>query len=138
MGYCILVTNDTEEIIANDLLKIRLNKKIWPIYKRTPFKKKIKKNFKILFYIAGKNHLKQNIVASAVIDSVNYNFDYEDKIFCELRLEEINFFNNPVDIKLEVQKLDFIKNKYCYGLSFVGGCNIIEKKDYDTVISLSK
>ena len=137
MGYCVLVTNDTEDNIAYDVLKIRLNDKLWPIYIRTPFKKKLVVNYKVLFYVAGKNKMKQNIVASSIISDINYDFD-DKKIFCELKLEEINFFKNPVDIKLVAQKLDFIKNKYFYGLSFVGGCNIIEKKDYDSIINLSK
>ena len=90
MGYCVSVTNDTEDNIAYDVLKIRLNDKLWPIYIRTPFKKKLVVNYKVLFYVAGKNKLKQNIVASSIISDINYDFD-DKKIFCELKLEEINF-----------------------------------------------
>ena len=67
--YC-LTTSDFEDQSAFDILKKRLNDKRYPLYKKTPFLDKIKKNDNVLFYVAGKNHKAQNFTGTAIIEDI--------------------------------------------------------------------
>ena len=67
--YC-LGTSDTTAENAIDILKRRLDEKKYPLYKKTPFLKDIKKDDEVVFYVAGKKNKSQNFIAFSHIKSV--------------------------------------------------------------------
>ena len=59
--YC-LGTSDTTTENAIDILKRRLHEKKYPLYKKTPFLKDIKKDDEVVFYVAGKKNKSQKFI----------------------------------------------------------------------------
>ena len=50
-----------------EIFKERIKNNMWPIYNKTPQLINIKKDKKVLFYIAGTNNFAQNFIANALI-----------------------------------------------------------------------
>ena len=53
-----------------EIFKERIKNNMWPIYNKTPQLINIKKDKKVLFYIAGTNNFAQNFIANALIEEV--------------------------------------------------------------------
>ena len=137
--YC-LGTSDSQNKIAIDILKIRLEEKKYPLYQKTPFLHEVKKKDEVIFYIAGKNTFSQNFFGSAIIENTE-NTEKEtvdpDKnkhvVIKNLILRSINIFKTPIPIKLHIKELEFIKNKKNYGISFMGGVSKITQNDFNLI-----
>ena len=67
--YC-LGTSDSTTENAIDILKRRLNEKKYPLYKKTPFLKDVKKDDEVVFYVAGRKNKSQNFIGCSLIKSV--------------------------------------------------------------------
>jgi hypothetical protein len=138
--YC-LITSDFENQSAFDIIKKRLNNKRYPLYKKTPFLDKVKKNDNVLFYVAGKNHKAQNFIGSAIIEDL----EIPEKVLTDaennkavaklLVLNNINIFEISVPIRPIISQLEFIINKYNFGVSLVGGVSKITKNDFNLIIN---
>ncbi len=68
MNFC-FISSDAE-IPAYEKFELLTKNKIWPIFRRTNHRPKLKPNSKIVFYIAGTNIFSQNFVGSAKIDKI--------------------------------------------------------------------
>jgi predicted RNA-binding protein len=145
MNFCFICSDSSIDVAWNVFLE-RINQKKWPIYDKTRNKELIKKNDRIIFYIAGKNEFAKNFVGSAEVEgSINMNSSSEEKRFIEkksyiyeyIKLENIKKFEKKINIYSVLNKLNFIKYKANYGLNLQGGCNVIDDKDYDLIIQQS-
>jgi hypothetical protein len=138
--YC-LTTSDFEDQSAFDILKKRLNNKRYPLYKKTPFLDKIKKNDNVLFYVAGKNHKAQNFIGTAIIEDLEISEQVltdaeKNKAIAKLLvLNNIKVFENSVPIRPIISQLEFIINKYNFGLSLIGGVSKITENDFNLIIN---
>jgi len=141
----LLVSNDAE-MVAYEIFKERIKSNTWPIYLGTKFGRYLKKNIKVIFYIAGQDKKAQNFVASAkiknVIDKKITEFDLHkkfSKVICNLEFEDINLFENDVNIKKHIDNLTFIKteNKRYFGLYLQGGVCRIDKQSFNYILKHS-
>lgn len=139
MNFCFICSDNTTDTAWNIFVD-RISQKKWPIYDKTRNKELIKKEDKIIFYIAGKNEFSKNFVGSAKVDgslkidssSLEERFiEKKSYIYEYIKLKNIEKFEKKINIYSVLNKLDFIKYKTNYGLSLQGGCNIINDKDYD-------
>jgi hypothetical protein len=122
--YC-LGTSDSTTENAIDILKRRLDEKKYPLYKKTPFLKDIKKDDEVVFYVAGKKNKSQNFIAFSHIKSVETPNELlidpdKNKYVLEkyLLFENITLLKTPIHIKAIINQLEFIKNKTNISLSF--------------------
>jgi predicted RNA-binding protein len=101
----------------------------------------LKENDQIIFYIAGSSINRQTFVGNAMVEKVNLtknNFivdpdDVKKQISSIIDLKNINIFKKPVGVKELIEKLDFIKNKYNWGMFFHGGIREINQKDFELI-----
>ena len=68
-NYLIFISSDGKRE-GYEIFKERIKNNMWPIYNKTPQLINIKKDKKVLFYIAGTNNFAQNFIANALIDEV--------------------------------------------------------------------
>ena len=144
-NYLIFISSDGRRE-GYEIFKERINNNLWPIYKKTPQLINIEKDKKILFYIAGTNTLCQNFVASTsikeIIDLKSISSDPTQEfrqVLFNVRFNEINHFQKPVNIKNHINNLSFIeeeKRKY-YGLYLQGGVCKINEQTYEYIINKS-
>ena len=144
-NYLIFISSDGRRN-GYEIFKHRIKDNLWPIYKKTPQLVNIKKDKKILFYIAGTNNYCQNFVASTsvkeIMDLKNIESDPNQElrqVLFNVSFNKINFFEKPINIKNHINNLSFIeeeKRKY-YGLYLQGGVCKINKQTYDYVINQS-
>ena len=92
----IFTINDTQKEF-----KDRLAKKRWPVYEKTMYADKLKKEDKILFYLAGTDMHK--FAGSAVVDSFS-----EDKKGRFVKIDSIQVWKKPVEIKKIMENLRII------------------------------
>ena len=139
--YLILISSDAKKN-GYEICKDRIFENLWPIYKKTPQLKNIKANNKVLFYIAGNYEYSQHFVGSANISSVEElnNFESDPRrelkqVICYLTFNKIKLYKHPVNIKLHLKKLKFIKKDRIekYGLYFQGGICKIDKDSFDYI-----
>lgn len=139
MNFCFICSDGITDSAWNIFLD-RINQKKWPIYDKTRNKELIKKDHKIIFYIAGKNKFSKNFVGSAKVEfslkidssSLEERFiENKSYIYEYIKLKNIEKFKKKISIYSVLNELDFIKYKAKFGLSLQGGCNIMTDKDYD-------
>jgi predicted RNA-binding protein len=134
MQYFCLITSDQDSVAAYEVLKKRLSKSEWFLYKNTLNKEKVKIDDKVIFYTAGKNKMAQHFVARAAIDQLDKTLDDNNKINeIHIKLKDIKLFENPVLVDLLINNLDFIKHKNNLGVNLQGGCRIISENDYNLI-----
>ena len=144
-NYLIFISSDGRRE-GYEIFKERIKNNLWPIYKKTPQLINIEKDKQILFYIAGTNTLCQNFVASTSIKEIidlksissDPNQEFRQVVF-NVRFNEINYFQKPVNIKNHINNLSFIeeeKRKY-YGLYLQGGVCKINEQTYEYIINKS-
>lgn len=143
--YILLIANDAEKI-GYEIFKDRININLWPIYLRTKLNKYLKKDIKVIFYIAGENQKSQSFVASAkiseTIDKDKLEYDPNKKfaqVIYYLKFENINIFQKDVKIKEHFDNLTFIKTerKRYFGLYLQGGISQIDEEFYNYIIKKS-
>lgn len=139
MNFCFICSDGATDSAWNIFLD-RISQKKWPIYDKTRNKELIKKDHKIIFYIAGKNEFSKNFVGSAKVEcSLKIDSSSLEERFIEnksfiyeyIKLKNIEKFKKKISIYSVLNELDFIKYKAKFGLSLQGGCNIMNDKDYD-------
>ena len=121
------------------------NNNLWPIYKKTPQLINIEKDKKFIFN-SGTNTLCQNFVASTSIKEIidlksissDPNQEFRQVLF-NVRFNEINYFQKPVNIKNHINNLSFIEEekKRYYGLYLQGGVCKINEQTYEYIINKS-
>jgi predicted RNA-binding protein len=139
-GYYCFITSDNQGVAYNIFLK-RIKEKKWVTYLKTLNYSSLKENDQIIFYIAGSSINRQTFVGNAMVEKVNLtknNFivdpdDVKKQISSIIDLKNINIFKKPVGVKELIEKLDFIKNKYNWGMFFHGGIREMNKKDYELI-----
>lgn len=136
VNYYCLITSDFEEKSAIEILTKRLDKKKYPLYKMTPFLKEIKKDDKVIFYLAGKKNKAQNFIGNAVVESIEISTELDidteknKQVYKILLLKNIKIFETSISIRSIVHKLEFIVNKYNFGLNLIGGAVKITENDF--------
>jgi len=153
MNFC-FISSDAE-IPAYEKFKLLTKNKIWPIFRRTNHRPKLKPNSNIIFYIAGTNIFSQNFVGSAKIDKIKIIEDStaieesdtinkisktilkNKELHMIITLKEVLDFKNKVSIKNIMHELNFIAKKSHYGIYFQSGVNVMDENDYQTIIRSS-
>ena len=153
MNFC-FISSDAE-ISAFEKFDLLTKNKIWPIFKRTNHRPKLKPNSKIIFYIAGTNTFSQNFVGTAKIDKIKIIEDStaieesdtinkisrtilkNKELHMLITLKEVLNFKNKVSIKSIMHELNFILKKSHYGIYFQSGVNVMDETDYQTIIRSS-
>jgi len=139
MQYFCLITSDQDSTSAYEVLKQRLNKSEWFLYKNTMNKEKVEINDHVIFYTAGTFKMSQHFVARATIDQLDKTLGDNNKIDeIHIKLKDVEFFDNPVLIDLLKNNLDFIKHKNNLGANLQGGCRIISENDYNLILNSNK
>ena len=144
-NYYILVASTADgingkRISSYDMMRHRLDKNSWPMFKGTSHMKKIEIGDKVVFYLAGNTKSSQNFVSSAEIQNiVNWDFrdgilDVEDALTPNpeiiLKLRNITLFPKAISIRPLVKNLNFIKKPDFWGLYMQSGCISITEKDF--------
>lgn len=137
--YC-LGTSDSTTENAVDILKRRLDEKKYPLYKKTPFHKDVKKDDGVVFYVAGRKNKSQNFIGYSLIKSVEIPNETlidpdKNKYVLEkyLLFENIILFKAPIHIKAIINQLEFIKNKTNFGVYLMGGVSKISESDFNLI-----
>lgn len=137
--YC-LGTSDSTTENAVDILKRRLDEKKYPLYKKTPFHKDVKKDDGVVFYVAGRKNKSQNFIGYSLIKSVEIPNETlidpdKNKYVLEkyLLFENIILFKTPIHIKAIINQLEFIKNKNNFGVYLMGGVSKITEGDFNLI-----
>ena len=119
--------------------KDRIKNDLWPIYSKTNQFRKVYKGVEIIFYIAGNGESSQNFVGSATVNEVTDKFEKLDinssNVKFYAKFNNVKQFKNSVYIKDILNKLDFIKIKEKYGLTFQGGVTEVDKKSYNLIMN---
>ena len=154
MYFCFICSD--AEISAYDKFKLLTKYNIWPIFKRTNHRPKLKINSKVVFYIAGNGVNSQKFVGKATISNIKFIEDHTvideqeminkiNKTILEnkelnilLKLKDISFFKNNISVKSIMHELNFIKKKSHYGIYFQSGVNVINEEDFNTIIRASE
>jgi predicted RNA-binding protein len=140
---------DIGKLPARIVLKQRLDQNLWPIYKHTRNRNRLKKNDKLIFYLsAGGTNLKNSKIqqcffaeatSSSTVQHVNFHQPETWDIHCPdkgIQLKEAKYFIRPVYVKTIFEELFFIKNPQKYGAYLQGGCRNISEDDYNLIVSL--
>ena len=132
--------NSGKRISSHDILRHRLNKKSWPLFKGTSKRNKIKPDDKVVFYLAGPRKGSQSFAATAEIEEIfewNYGsetIDMEDALTPNpsnvLKLKNINVFSEPISIRPKIKKLNFIKKPEIWQIYMQSGCISLTEKDF--------
>jgi predicted RNA-binding protein len=110
----------------------RIKTKRWDLYKRTSHRLNIRKEDKILFYLA--RYPRRKFVANAVLSS---KVREEDEEF-SVGLNKIKIWKRQIPIRPLIESLEFIKNKNKWGGYMQGGIVKITKKDFDKILKTEK
>ena len=153
MYFCF--TSSDAEIPAYEKFLMLTTLKVWPIFKRTNHRPKLKIDSNIIFYIAGANVNSQRFVGTAKISKIQVINDHttidESDVIKKisktilnnknldmiLSLKDISYFKNKVQIKDIIDKLSFIVKKSHYGIYFQSGVSLINNNDFETIINSS-
>lgn len=139
--FLMIVTDGAAKHSAFDVANRRLDQGLWPIYKGTRNRRAISPGDTILIYLGGSKAWSQSIIASARIKAVDEGgrralpaIDKEEaqteQPFKTLRLEQIDYFDEPLDIRPFVGKLTFLPNSPKWGAVLVGGCRKMTREDF--------
>ena len=142
----ILVCGDADSIrgkvMAFDVAKARLRKKLWPIFTGTRNRKAIQKGDTCFIYLAGLGEHSQHIFAkTSVIEKLDWyhskdNIDDQDLLInipdMALRFEDVEMIE-PVPIRKLLSKLSFIPDSPRWGSTFQGGCRKLNQDDADLI-----
>jgi len=114
----------------NDMLGRIESSEKWPIGKKTVHRKELCKGDKVLFYQGGEQGRK--IVGTC--DLCSGLVEDRDGMFDYVKVENFEFWKEPVDIKRVLRKLSFVKDPKRWGFNFKGGVVKISEKDYRKIL----
>ena len=137
--YCFITSDNNES--AYDIFLKRIKEKKWVTYLKTLKYSSLKENDEIIFYIAGSSINRQTFVGTAMIEKVNLTKNnpavdpdnIKKEITSIIDFKNINIFKNPIKVQDLIERLEFIKNKYNWGMFFHGGIREINKKDFELI-----
>lgn len=148
MSKFLLVTSDSEAlngkiVPAYDIALARLKNNIWPLYANTKNKNYIQKGHFCLFYLGGDKKYKQTVIAKAKVKEIRpfKKTDTVDEFVINdmperiIVLEDSEVFEKPIQFKLLILDLKFIKKMKHWGLMMMGGCRAIPDEDYELILS---
>ena len=146
-NYWIFIVTDHKKedinLTVENIFHKRMNDRFWGLGESTPNRSKLKKGDKVVFYLGNpikafggnvvlKNdsyELNQNEKQKYSHESTFYDTDYG------VNLEEINIWENKIQVENIVSDLSFIQNKSYWYTYFQGGVRGISEEDYNTIIS---
>ena len=146
MSFYIFVNSDSydfnEKRVRSPVLSsYRLEKKIYPLYFRTRFKKKLRSNDSFIFYLAGTpvSETKKFVGYGKIKEIISDKNYTEDSIHLSQPIEKIVILKSVVTNKTasiyEIKdKLSFITKKKKWGPSMQGGVLQITENDYDLIV----
>jgi hypothetical protein len=135
-NFYLMIASDTEDLNGRrvDSLTMvlrRLSINVWPLYRQTPFKKKLKHGDKLLFYTAGRGKNRTSVIGSAYITEIvdnNYSCFWEqvDKALTPeptqlVLLNTTQIYANPKSIIEIRKKISFIGDYPKWGVYMQGG-----------------
>jgi len=135
-------TPDGKYMEATESAMALLNARIWPLFKQTPCKNRVKPGQKILVYLAGPDADCQQVIASVTIDSIAEWSERQHRKQCPILLEDIPslvlnlsdicIFDTPIRVKEHLHHLDLVpqKNPKKWGAALVGGMKTLTLNDY--------
>ena len=126
--YWLFVINNTLEEFRN-----RIEKKSWPIYKRTPNRGNLWPGDFVVFYKAGKD-------GKRFLGKANLNSEAEkfNSLNYAVKLKNITTWKKGVEITEILDDLLFIGNPKLWGNYLQGGVRRITERDYNTITSKSR
>jgi len=74
----LMVAADVEDmegrpVLASEVVKYRLHRKVWPLYKNTPNRKAMSTGDKLAFYIAGQGAGSRHIIATGSVIGIDHS-----------------------------------------------------------------
>ena len=73
-NYLCFITTDAEKE-AMEIYEDRIKNNLWPIYHRTNQFRKVLKNVKVIFYLAGNGNSAQHFIGTATIEKIIEKFE---------------------------------------------------------------
>ena len=141
----LLVTRDPMDLSertgsAIDLVKLRLERAIWPIYSRTPNRARLAAEDRLAFYVGGSKELSGHIVATGSIRSVKQpqalTLETDPGYLTEpasvlLQLTDITCLKHPINLKDQIARLSICPaNPKSWGSALMGGCRALPREDW--------
>ena len=111
----------------------RIKDKQWAIYKRTPSRRSLRENDRIVFYKAGKDG--QVFLGTARLTSYARKVNV---ITYKVGLKNIKIWKKGAHIRKLADKLEIIKNPALWSNYIQGGVRRLSDKDYDLIKSNSR
>lgn len=144
MNYWIFVANywklsDSQWVDSREIIRTRAGDKFWGLGERTPNRKALAKEDRIVFYAGGGDS--QVFMATATLASASYELTTEQNEFVshgreEFRtqygvdLEDVELWSVPKSARDLVPHLSFIQNKEFWGTYLQGGVRSLSPADY--------
>lgn len=142
-----IVSGGTEH--AWYLVEARLKRGLWPIYVNTRNRRRLEAGKHLAFYVGGQGKHFGEIVATAVIRSVErwslskgavdpekYLTAFADQV---LRLESVIYLDQPVRLKNRVSVTSFAPtNMFRWGVVLMGGCRALTRRDWNLLVAPPK
>ena len=139
--YLCFTTTDSEKE-AMEIYEDRVKNNLWPIYHRTNQFRKVLKDVKVIFYLAGNGSSSQHFIGTATIEKIIEKFEdlnvNTSNVKFFVKFKDIKKFENFIFIKDVLNELDFINIKEKYGLTFQGGVTEVDEKSYELIVKKDK
>lgn len=136
---------DLHRLTAYESALMLLCSALWPLWTGTRCKHMVKAGHDVLIYIAGSEEKSKCVIASARVKNTelwsntkhknNYPLLIDGIPEKVLLLENINLFNEPVDVKKKLDTLTFMPvNKKKWGVAMMGGMRSLLTIDYNELV----
>ncbi|MBN1328664.1 MAG: EVE domain-containing protein [Candidatus Heimdallarchaeota archaeon] len=146
MNYWIFIVTSQKTIEgifeAEKILKQRMEDGFWGLGEKTPHRRNLEKNDKVIFYIGNP---KKEFAVSASLASKSFSLTNNQKENYShglqfykpeygVLLKDIKFLNPTRSIYNLISDLEFIENKQYWGIYFQGGVKQISEEDFQIII----
>lgn len=135
-----------ESLRVRDVLEARLDEGFWPLNKKTPHQKNLRRGDRILFYGTGAHDPNgQAFLAEGKVlgelERIRRTAGQErawlgtlNRTRLQVPVGKADWFEAPVPIRPLLDDLSFIKNAQFWGAHLMGGITKIPQQDYDLVM----
>jgi hypothetical protein len=138
---------------AFNVLKYRLDNKIWALYQRTQLRTNLQNGVKVIFYVSGTKIHNGCFVAQSTIEKIYPSFPSQDldkfvdkaewyytDPYQKIDLSDIKWFDNFVEVKSIRDQLELFSNAKPkkWGIYLQGGIIPITLKDYNAILKFSR
>lgn len=121
---------------AKDIVRVRLNRGLWPLYERTPYRRALRPGSAVALYAD------RLVIATATIVGVieaGYRTLSDDTatelVAAHLRLENISWLDPAIDFREMLPRLTLCpKNMSKWGVVLMGGIRGINRADWETLL----